>query len=132
MEEMKIEAQEMSMEKGEGKDIVMDTQMSEASKPSEAQRKRKEEKESGSKNNTKAHNKPMATSLMTDDVEMIAMTVEDRFSKVWENTKNHRASILEKIQEVKTTLEQLRSREEHQQQKTTTLTKEGASIGETV
>jgi hypothetical protein len=54
----------------------MDTQMLEASEPSEAQRKRTREKASGSKNKSKAHKKPMETSLMVDDVELIAMTVE--------------------------------------------------------
>jgi hypothetical protein len=106
----------MSMEEGEGKDTGMDTQMPEASEPSEAQRKRTGEQASGSRKKAKAHKKPMETSLMTDDVELIATTVEDRLSEVWENTENHRASILEKIQEVKTALEQLRIRAEQQQQ----------------
>jgi hypothetical protein len=59
----------------------------------------------------------METSLMADDVELIATKVEDRLSEVWENTKNHRASILEQIQEVKIVLEQLRIRVEQQQRR---------------
>jgi hypothetical protein len=58
--------------------------------------------------------------------------VEDRLSEVWENAENHRASILEKIQEVKTTLEQLRIRVEQQQQKKKMPAKEGALVGETM
>jgi hypothetical protein len=63
----------------------MDTQMPEASEPSDAQKKRTGEKASGSRKKVKAHRKPMETSLTTDDVELIATTVEDRLSEVWEN-----------------------------------------------
>jgi hypothetical protein len=52
--------------------------MPEASEPSKAQRKRIGEQSSGSKKKAKAHKKPMETSLKADDVEMIAMTVEDQ------------------------------------------------------
>jgi hypothetical protein len=107
-----MEAQEISMEEERVQDTGRDTQMPEASEPSDAQRKRTGEKESGSRKKVKAHKKPMETSLTTDDVELIAMTVEDRLSEVWENVENHRASILEQVQEVKTTLEQLRIRAE--------------------
>jgi hypothetical protein len=55
--------------------------------------------------------------LTTDDVELIAMTVEDRLSEVWENVENHRASILEQVQEVKTALEQLRIKTEQKQRR---------------
>jgi hypothetical protein len=106
--------------------------MPEASEPPEAQRKRTGEQPSGSRKKAKAHRKPMETSLMTDDVELIATTVEDRLSEVWENAENHRASILEKIQEVKTVLEQLKVKTEQQQQKTTMPVKEGVPVGETV
>jgi hypothetical protein len=51
---------------------------------------------------------------------------------VWENIENHRASILEQIQEVKTALEQLKVKTEQQQQKTTAPVKEGIPMGETV
>jgi hypothetical protein len=51
---------------------------------------------------------------------------------VWENVENHRASILEKIKEVKTALEQLRIRAEQKQHKTTVPTKEGEPVGEIV
>jgi hypothetical protein len=54
----------------------------------------------------------MHTSLTIDDVEVIATIVKDKLSEVWENAENHRASILEQVHEVKTTLEQLRSRAE--------------------
>jgi hypothetical protein len=75
----------------------MDTQIPEASEPSDAQKKRIGEQASGSKNKEKAHKTPMKTSLKTDDVELIATTVKDRFSEVWENVENHRVLILEKI-----------------------------------
>jgi hypothetical protein len=65
-------------------------------------------------------------------MELIAMTVEDRLSNMWENDENQRASILEQIQEVKTMLEQLKVRTKKQQQKTTTLVKEGVLMGETM
>jgi hypothetical protein len=58
----------------------------------------------------------METSLTEDDVELIATIVKERLSEVWENVENQRTSILEKIQEVKTVLEQLRIRVEKQQQ----------------
>jgi hypothetical protein len=57
----------------------------------------------------------METSLTIDDVELISTTVEDRLSKVWENAENHRYSIMEQVQEVKTALEQLRIRTEQKQ-----------------
>jgi hypothetical protein len=106
--------------------------MPEASEPPEAQRKRTGEKPSGSRKKEKAHRKPMETSLTQDDVDLIATTVEDRLSDMWENVENHRASILEQIQEVKTALEQLKVKTEKQQQKTTTPVKEGIPMGETV
>jgi hypothetical protein len=106
--------------------------MLEASEPSEAQTKRTWEQENGSRKKAKAHKKPMETSLLADDVELIAMRVEDRLSEVWENTEKHKASILEQIQEVKNALEQLWIRSEQQEQKATTPAKEGALVGETV
>jgi hypothetical protein len=89
-------------------------------------------KQSGSRKKAKAHKKPLETSLTTDDVELIATTVEDRLSEVWENAENHRASILEKIQEVKTALEQLRIRAEKSSKDKPTKTKEGVHVGETM
>jgi hypothetical protein len=80
----------------------------------------------------KAHRKPLKTSLTADDVELIAMTVEDRLSEVWENAENHRALILEQIQEVKTALEQLRIRGEKSSKDKPTKTKEEVLVGETV
>jgi hypothetical protein len=76
----------------------MDTHMQEASEPSQAQRKRKGEQASGSKKKAKAHKKLMETSLMEDDVELITMTIKDWLSRVQENAKNHKDSILEQIQ----------------------------------
>jgi hypothetical protein len=114
-EEVQTEAQEVAMEEEVGKDTCMDTQMPEVSEPSDAQRKRPGEQASGTRKKEKAHRKPMETSLTTDDVELIATTVEDRLSEVWENMENHRASILEQVQEVKTALEQLRIRAEQKQ-----------------
>jgi hypothetical protein len=101
-EGIRMETQEKPMEEEMAQDTGMDTEMPEASEPSTAQRKRTWEQASGSRKKAKAHKKPMETSLTTDDVELIATTVEDRLSEVWENVENHRASILEKIQEVKT------------------------------
>jgi hypothetical protein len=110
----------------------MDTQMPEAYEPSDAQRKRTGEQASGSRKKEKAHRKPLQTSLTTDDVELIATTVEDRLSEVWENVEKHRDSILEQVQEVKTALEQLRIRAEQPQKEKPTKTGEGMHVGETV
>jgi hypothetical protein len=74
----------------------------------------------------------METSLTQDDVELIAMKVEERLSDVSEHTENHKDSILEKIQEVKTVLEYLKVKTEKKQQKITTPVKEGILMGETV
>ena len=71
--------------------------MLEVSKPSYSQRQRPWDQASGTKKKAKAHRKPMETSLIADDVELIAMTVEDRLSEVWKNVENHRASILEQV-----------------------------------
>jgi hypothetical protein len=71
----------------------MDTQIPEASEPSDAPKKRTWEKESGSRKKEKAHRTPPHTSLTTDDVELVATTIEDRLSEVWQNTEKHRASI---------------------------------------
>ena len=73
----------------------MDIDILEASDPSEAQRKRTGKQASGSRNKVKAHRKPLETSLIEDDVELIATIVEDPLSEVWENVDNCRASILE-------------------------------------
>jgi hypothetical protein len=131
-EEVQMEAQDVTMDEEVEKDTDMDTQMPEASEQPEAQRKRTGEQESGTRKKEKAHRKQMETSLTTDDVEMIAMTVEDRLSEVWENVENHRASILEQVQEVKTVLEQLRIKVEQQQKEKPMPVREGAPVGETV
>jgi hypothetical protein len=107
-----MEAQETSMEEERAHDTGRDTQIPEASEPSDVQIKKTSEQASGSRKKAKAHRKPMETSLITDNVELISMTVEDRLLEVWENAENHKASILEQVQEVKTALEQLRIREE--------------------
>jgi uncharacterized protein (DUF342 family) len=70
--------------------------------------------------------------LTTSDVDFISTIVEDRMPDIWENVNNHKASILEQIQEVKNVLEQLKVKIEQQQQKTSVPTKEGISMGETV
>jgi hypothetical protein len=72
--------------------------MLEVSDPSQAQRKRPGEQESGARKKEKAHIKPMETSLKTNDVEMIAMIVENRLLEVWENVENQRVSILQQVQ----------------------------------
>jgi hypothetical protein len=92
-EEVQTETQDIPMEEEFGQDTGMDTQMPEASEPSDAQKKRTGEQASGSRKKAKAHRKPLHTSLTTDDVELIATTVEDRLSEVWENVEKHRASI---------------------------------------
>jgi len=74
----------------------------------------------------------METSLMAYYVELIATAIEDQLSDAWENAENHKASILEQIQEVKTVLDQLKIKTEQQQQKTTMPGKEGVQVGETV
>jgi hypothetical protein len=94
-EEVQTEAQDVTMDEEVEQDTGMDTQMPEASEQPEAQRKRTTEQVSGARKKEKAHRKQMEMSLTTDDIEMIAMTVEDRLSEVWENVENHRASILE-------------------------------------
>jgi hypothetical protein len=132
IEQVQTKTQEISMEEGEGQDTCINTQMSESYEPLEAQRKRIGEQESGSRKKVKAYKKPMVTSFMADDVELIATKVEYRLSEMCENAKNHKASILEKIQELKTTLEKLKVGTKKQQQKTTMPAKEGAPVGETV
>ena len=68
------------MEEGEGHDTCIDTHMPEAYEPSETQIKRTGEQARNCKKKVKAHKKSMVTSLTTNDVELIAMTVEDRLS----------------------------------------------------
>jgi hypothetical protein len=63
----------------------MDTQILEASKSSDSQKKRTREQASGSRKKEKAHKKPMETSMKVDYVEIIATTLEDQLSKVLEN-----------------------------------------------
>jgi hypothetical protein len=82
--------------------------MPEAYEPPKAQRKRTWAQVSGSRKKSKAHRKPMETSLMEDNVELTAMTIEDQLSNVWENIENQKASILEQIEEVKIALEELK------------------------
>jgi hypothetical protein len=115
MEEIRTETQEKPVEENIGQETGMDTQISEASEPSDSQRKRTGEQVNGSRKKEKAHRTPMQTSLTTDNVELIATTVEYRLSKVWENVDKHRVSILEQVQDVKTTLENLRIKTEQQQ-----------------
>jgi hypothetical protein len=67
----------------------MDTRIPEASEQPESQRKRTGEQPSGSRKKAKAHRNPMETSLMQDEVELIATTVEDWLLDVWENIENH-------------------------------------------
>jgi hypothetical protein len=74
----------------------------------------------------------METSLMVDDVDLIATIVEDQLSDVWENVENHRASILEKIQEVKTVLEQVKGQNREATTKYNSAMKEGVLMGEIV
>jgi hypothetical protein len=90
----------------------MDTQMPETSEPSDSQKKRIGEQASGSRKKAKAHRTPPHTSLTTDDVEIVATTIEYRLSELWENVEKHRDSIFEQVQEVKTVLEQLKIRVE--------------------
>jgi hypothetical protein len=104
-EEVKTEAQDITMDEEFEKDTDMDTQMPEASKQLDAQRKRTTEQVSGSGKKEKAHKKQMETSLTANNVEIIATTIKDRLSEVWENSENHQASILEQVQAVKNTLE---------------------------
>jgi hypothetical protein len=94
-EEVQTEAQEITMEEEMAQDIRMDTYILEAYDPSDTQIKRTREKESGSRKKAKEHGKPLETSLIEDDVELIATIVEDPLSEVWENVDNCRASILE-------------------------------------
>jgi hypothetical protein len=82
----------------------MDTMMPETFDPSYSQRKRTCEKTSGPRKKAKAHRKPLQTSLKTNDVELITTTIEDQLSKVWDNVEKCNASIMEQVQEVKTTL----------------------------
>jgi hypothetical protein len=100
-----METQEIPMVEEIEQEIGMDTQMHEASTPLDSQRKRIGEKVSGSRKKAKAHRKTLKTSLTANYVELIATTVEDKLSEVWENAKNYRDLILEKIQEVKNVLE---------------------------
>jgi hypothetical protein len=81
-EEVQTKAQEVAMEEEVGQDTGMDTQIPKVSEPSDAQRKMSGEQASGTRKKEKAHRKPMETSLTIDNVELIAMTVEDRLSEV--------------------------------------------------
>jgi gas vesicle protein len=74
--------------------------MPQAFETSYGQKKRTGEKASGSRKKVKAHRKLIETSLTADDVELIAATVKDQLSEVWANVENHRASIMEQIQEI--------------------------------
>jgi len=65
------------MEEKVGQETGMDTQIPEEYEPSNSQRKRTGEKESGPMKNAKAHKKPLKTSPTIDDVELIATIVED-------------------------------------------------------
>jgi len=89
----------------------MDTQMTKANEQPNTQIKRTTDQVSGTMKKAKAHRKQMEMSLTTDDVELIAKTVEDRLSELWENVENHRDSILKHVQQVKTALEKLRIKE---------------------
>jgi hypothetical protein len=92
-------------------DIGMDTHMTKANEQPNTQIKRTTDQVSGTMKKAKAHRKQMEMSLTTDDVELIAKTVEDRLSELWENVENHRDSILKHVQQVKTALEKLRIKE---------------------
>jgi hypothetical protein len=131
-EEVGIGTQEIPVEEEMGQETDRDTQMPTTSEPSEAQGKRTGEKTSGSRKKEKAHKPPSHTSLTTDDVELVATTVEDRLSEVWENVEKHRASIFEQVQEVKTMLEKLRIRAEQQQKDQAAQTMEGRPVEERV
>jgi hypothetical protein len=76
----------------------MDTQIPEAYEQPDAHTKRTMEQVTSIRKKEKAHRKQMETSLKIKDVELIAITVQDRLLEVWENAKNHRASILEQVQ----------------------------------
>jgi hypothetical protein len=54
--------------------------MLETSEPSNAQKKREAEQASVSRKKAKAQKKQMETSLTTDDVELIATTIEEQLS----------------------------------------------------
>jgi hypothetical protein len=54
----------------------MDTQMPEESEQPDAQRKRTTKQVSGAKKKAKAHKKQMETSLTTNDIELVAMTIK--------------------------------------------------------
>jgi hypothetical protein len=110
----------------------MDTNMLETYEPLNSQRKILMEQANGSRKKAKAHRTLPHTSLTTDDVELVATTVEDRLLEVWENVEKHRASIMEKAQEVKTVLEQFWIRVEKPQKDKPTKTREGIPAGETV
>jgi hypothetical protein len=111
-----------------GQEIDRDPHMPTTSKPSEAQGKRTGEKTNGSRKKTKAHKPPSHTSLTTDDVELVAITVEHRLLEVWENAEKNQALIFEKKQEVKNALEQLRIRSEKKQNDQAAQTMEGRSV----
>jgi hypothetical protein len=110
----------------------MYTRLPEAYEQPDAQRKKTLTQLSGTRKKRKAHMKQMETSLTEDDIELIATTVEDRLSEVWENAENHRASILEHVQEVKIMLEHLRIKVEQKQKDKSGPVRQGEPIGETI
>jgi hypothetical protein len=83
-EEVQMETQEVVMEDEVGQDTSMGTQMPEVYDPSDAQIKRPWEKASGIKKKEKTHINLMETSMISNDVELIATTMEDKLSEVCE------------------------------------------------
>jgi hypothetical protein len=129
---VRTETHDIPVEEEVRQETGVDTHMPETSEPTDAQKKRTREQESGSRKKEKAHRTPPHTSLTTDDVELVATTIEDRLSEAWENAKKHRDSIIEQVQEVKTALEQLKIRAEQRQKDTPVKTMEGMPAGETM
>jgi hypothetical protein len=80
----------------------------------------------------KAHKPHSHISLTLDDVELLAIAVEERLDEVWENAKKHKDSITYQVQEVKTTLEKSRIGVAQTPKETPTHAKEGVPVPETV
>jgi hypothetical protein len=115
-----------------GPTTTEDTQRPTSPKPSDTQEKRPGKKTSGGRKNAKAHKPQSHISLTLDNVELVVTTVKERLIEVWDNVEKQRASIGDQVQEVKTTLEQLRIRAMQVPKETSMQVKERVPMPETV
>jgi hypothetical protein len=85
-----------------------DIQRPTSPKPSTTQEKRPGEHTSAGRKKEKVHKPHSHISLTLDNVDLVVTTVKEKLTEVWENAEKQRDSIVNQVQEVKTTLGQLR------------------------